>query len=51
VKFKDGTTKHILVGDGEGIYREEFFKGEKKSFVTQTVFIANGKVREIPGFK
>ncbi len=37
VEFLDGTTRKIEVGDGEGYFREEEFKG---TFNTYQCFIA-----------
>jgi hypothetical protein len=51
VNFRDGTSVLVLADGGEGFYREENFVGQKSSFVTRTVFVANGKSRELPGFK
>jgi len=42
VRFKDGTVKKIIVGEGEGYFKEEFFKGALESFTTHEVFVAKG---------
>jgi len=48
VRFKDGRVKKIVVGDGEGYYREEHFVGQHKSFRTYQVYVAEGDVKDIP---
>jgi hypothetical protein len=48
VRFKDGRVKKVVVGDGEGFYREELFVGQHKSFTTYQVYVAEGDVRDIP---
>jgi hypothetical protein len=47
VRFKDGRVKKVLVGDGEGYYREEHFVGQYKSFTTYQVYVAEGDVKDI----
>lgn len=51
VKLKDGRFLQIIVNDGEGFFRQEVFKGPEKSFTTQQVFVANGRVKVLPSFK
>ena len=50
VKFKDGTVRKIVVGDGEGYFREEHFKGAESEFTTYQVFVAKGVSKDIPSF-
>lgn len=51
VKLKDGRSIQILVGDGDGFFREEFFVGKQKSFRTFQAYVANGQLLEMPTFR
>lgn len=46
IKFSDGSTKFIIAPEGQGTYTESRFTGQKKSFTTQEVFIADGLIRD-----
>ena len=48
VRFKDGTVKKVTVTDGDGFFRESFYRGDKGSFTTFECFIAAGESRDIP---
>ena len=50
VKFKDGTVKKIIVGEGNGYYREEEYIGEKAGFVTYQCYVSKGVSKEIPSY-
>ena len=51
VKLRNGRSFQILVEDGDGFFREEFFVGKTKSFRTFQAYVANGKILEIPSFR
>jgi hypothetical protein len=51
VRFSDGTVKKVVVGEGNGFFREEEFVGTKESFTTYQCFVAKGSSREIPSSK
>ena len=50
VKFADGTVKKIIVGDGNGYYREEQYIGEAAEFTTYQCYVAKGLSRIIPSY-
>lgn len=50
VKLKNGRSFQVLVNDGDGFFREEYFIGKSKSFRTFQAYVANGKIMEIPSF-
>ena len=50
VKFADGTVKKIVVGDGNGYYREEKFIGETAEFTTYQCYVAKGISKVIPSY-
>lgn len=48
VTFTDDTTRKIVVGEGEGFFREEVFKGSKESFITYEAYIASKGTKHDP---
>ena len=51
VTLKDGRKIQILVGEGDGFFREEMFEHGTRKLTTFQAFIAGGKLREVPTFK
>lgn len=48
VRLADGSRRKIVVGSGEGFFREEIIAGPEKSVVTHQCFIAGGVITELP---